>query len=774
MAYKIQYDDFDGKTTIISIFKGVESGYALDYKNRVYADFVETIYSTTIETEVIATGPTGMPPEYGGMELCSITFEPRTFHFKQQRITFEHFGYEAGNGVYGEGNWPTVTNCPSNSYYKTQCEPEIVGTTTSGGTYEGAICLRDKIDRLNGEGRDFCAGDEPLRIEWYATDKYTKILGSGVDIQMIIQNETDGAALLKILDGGYYITITKDDEIFWLGRLTSRYYTEPYKTYPYMITLTGSDQVATLNKYQPIMIDYNLPDTMSQILQIFNKVLVGEHMYPDNFVGNKLDTLWFGNRITHEDFTNILEGVYADPLNWMDKETNEYASYKTILEDILTAFNSKMFQWKGEWYVMGQDAQYNDGDVNLRGYNLSSDFGTSVIGNVDFPGVYYYPYTCAAEDDSRSVYDNAEISYEPPYRKLEITQNFNKTIAEIDGFCNANGQFYEGQDNKSLEFDLDTHELRHWSGDKSFVRPLNSGSNDGWAYVMRVSNTTLRIYKSTIIEKGEYDTFNFSVDGIAANGSRLQELYFNVKLTQNGVDKWLEYDGDWQWCDTYRSFSIDFSSQSTTSIVDIEYPFDDSDNKIYDTVMRVDIRSIPFPYGAKGGVAIKKLQCEVNYSDWEATDYQNIYYKDINIPNSDATIIDLSTDWGIVIEELTNLNHIHRSAAYDVDGQPLFYWNKNGWPTGTTNDKTLMDWLGMDLYNDNLFFSPTITGSYRTYSLTPLSFIVDTENRIYRFVSGVYNDRRGIWDTIHTQAKWLIPLGDYSSLDNNSDYFTVI
>jgi hypothetical protein len=96
-----------------------------------------TLRTVTYSTESVPYSEdvprVGVPPTRGGMDLCAIApGTPQIYTFTQQRIPYETTGYAQGNGVFGEGSPPTVTNCPTNLYYKASCTQETVSTDTLG------------------------------------------------------------------------------------------------------------------------------------------------------------------------------------------------------------------------------------------------------------------------------------------------------------------------------------------------------------------------------------------------------------------------------------------------------------------------------------------------------------------------------------------------------------------------------------------------------------------------------------------------------------------
>jgi hypothetical protein len=86
--------------------------------------------ATSVEYILEVPVPVGIPPRYGGMAVASIvTIPTRIVTYEQQRLPFAYTGYTQGNGVFGLGYTPAVTNCPTDLFYKAAAARDILPDT---------------------------------------------------------------------------------------------------------------------------------------------------------------------------------------------------------------------------------------------------------------------------------------------------------------------------------------------------------------------------------------------------------------------------------------------------------------------------------------------------------------------------------------------------------------------------------------------------------------------------------------------------------------------
>ena len=810
MAYDITYNDFNGVETQILIYKGVESGTANDYVTRINADVISTTYPS---------------PQYYMLDIDTITDTGGTFLFEglgtsSPALLLDWSGYfnwwfifviDGVESTPKRWNFGGVTPTPAgtasgyfvvDSYFLgTTTELQLNETDADGGfhilstivagrdsikaynyeptvtittpTIEGLNCLKSKIGILDGTSHSFCGTESPLTYKWGAEDKYSPFMASEININVIIQDAADNTAMKQIINGGYYVAVYKDSVPFWRGKLTSRFYTEAYAQYPYTIKLNGSDQLGQFDKYQPIMIDFPTPDTNISILLLLEQFLTSDNIYNSEYVGDKITELYWSTRFTTTIYGGVVGGIYLDPLNWM-KDDTQYESNKTILSDVLIAMNAKIFQYNHRWYVMDLEAQWDGGDVAWSKYTLNYDGTLTYSGNETDVADFIQPHI--ASPDDVQVYNNAEMRYEPSWRKLEMNLNYNENNENIDGFANTIGNFYNGQDGVNLEFN-DDGDLRYWSGPDAISD--YGEDNSGWGKVNRGVSEVIP-YINSSIPQYLYDEFNFSVNILGVGGSSSGTtipntptyLYIYVILTiDGGSPKHLdndEGDSDPFWNDNFRNLVLVGSGEHN---INIEFPYTNITGNI-NLYIGIIAHAKP-PRGWLKTVAFKGLKANFKYNEWEAVEYKQTIEKWIQPTDSDVEIIKKDYDWGLYHDTLPNDHIFHRSAMYTSSGEAIPTLGRSG----KTGDLSVMDWLGNIMLADNNTYTKTLTASYFS-TLTPLSLMVDAEGVIYRFVSGEFNDKLSIWKNIYTEFKAIenagLPIkGDYSPIEYNDDYYTV-
>ena len=816
MAFDITYTDFNGSETKILIYKGTEGGTVNDYVTRVEADVISEEYPdaqyemNSIDTITANAGVGKNTYLYEGSDITTdyhVNWSDSTNWYFQFTIdgVVQHlvrYNYDfLGTGLVdvSEGYFTTNVNtlattdelqlaiydADGNNNF-TLLDSVVVGRDTVKvynydvtpisitPNLEGLDCLKYKVGVLAGESHSFCGTDNPLKYKYYSDNKYSNILASEIEIGVLIKDASDHTAMKNILNGGYYVAIYKDNVPKWLGKLTSRFYTEAYAQYPYAISLSGSDQLGSFERYQPLMIDFPKPNGITSIIELLGKFLMDDSMYGKKYAGDKIRTLYFSSRFlkTFSVSSKIETEFYLDPLNWMEDDT-QYKSKKDILTDVLKAFHAKIFQWDYKWYVMDFEAQWNAGAITWNTYTFTDGGdileGAPIIESADF----VYPYVSNPSD--RQVYNNAEMRYEPSWRKLEMNLNYNECKEDIDGFTNILGNFYKGHDGVNLEFNND-NDLRYWSGDNIIhnhngANPLDG--NNGWAYTSSRATADLFQYIDTVIQVDEYNQFSFDVTLEGLRDVDTARLAIEVSILQNGVRTYLNNEdgdsSDYVWDDDYSSITL-IGNQSHS--ITIGYP-------TFDTVatsisLRIGIYSFTLPRGQSGDVLIKGLKANFINNEWESVNYNQVLDKPMSSTEADTQITKIDYDWGLYHDVLPNENQYHRSGVYYEDGSPVSSISRSG----EVANISIMDWIGNIMIGDNTKYTPTLTASYFS-QLTPLSLMVGAEGEIYRFVSGEFNDKISTWRNVYTKFKAIknIPTlterGDYSTLDYDLDDYYV-
>ena len=805
MAFDITYRDYKGAETQILIGKGVESGVVNDYITRVnnditgyeYGDenflmdninFIDD-YSGLLKNAFTfgSTSCTGDAGEWQSYSIWWVEFEiagvrQPLLRYAWQADTVNTLA-EVNDGMFRtETAFPSTTQKIQLSLWDADdnYNADLFNSVSAGDVIrvynyemipepirpniEGENCLKIKVGILSGDNHSFCGSDRPLKYRYYSKEKYTNIVASEVEIGVIIKDSDDHAAMKNILDGGYYVNIYKDSTLKWFGKLSTRFYSEAYAQYPYTITLTGSDQLGSFDKYQPIMIDFPIPQEKVSLIYLISKFLMDESMYHANYTGTKITTLYFSSRFTQSTAgTYLLEGLYLDPLNWM-KDDTQYESKKTILVDILKAMHAKIIQWNAAWWIMDFEAQWDGADVTWQRYNLLDDGGYERLSNfVQFKDIVR-PYVDSPTDIQ--VNNDAEMRYEPSLRKLDMVLNYNKTDNDIYGFTNILGNFYEGHNGVTLELN-ENGRLKYWSGN-DFMWNYNTGDdNNGWIYVYDFFFGDGIQSIRTDIPQYDYDGFDFGIElqNLSANKTRAATLDMIVKLDMGGSVYYLDNNagaGSYEWNSNFRSFRLIGNGQHT---VQVEMPYESITDDI-----EMEVSFVHNP--ALRSVAVRGLKADFVVNKWEIVEYTQVLDKWINPTESDTAFIENEYHWGLYHDRLPNLNNFHRSAIYLSDGTPVQYFGRDGY------DQTisLMDWIGNTIVGDNNSYTNKLIASYFS-DLTPFSLMRDAEDTLYRFVSGEYHDKICTWRNIYTQFKGIKNIGylpdrqDYLGLDyDNSDY----
>ena len=328
----------------------------------------------------------------------------------------------------------------------------------------------ESLDCIAKNERSYCGSDNPLSIRWKG-DRYTTTAPSSATIRLLINDDEDRAHLEPIFNGGYTVTVYKDSKVFWKGQVTPTLGIEQYKQYPYYLNLNCNDGIKEAEDRQFLMIDFASPwPNKVSVLELIGRY-INLNLYPrDIFVLNVASRLYTDNIYT------ALEDIYIDPRVFMEDDKDEYIGFDDVLDSLLGPLNLQLVQWKGEWWLLSLDAQWDAGKVLYRSYGIASnefhligDF-TKQLGILDL-------YKQDLKRLDREVEENAQIDFIPPWQTVTITQDF-QINSNILPFMNRTGSFYYGHIDEGnttttqLEFDKgpfivppQSNHLRYWDGD---------------------------------------------------------------------------------------------------------------------------------------------------------------------------------------------------------------------------------------------------------------------------------------------------------------------
>tara|TARA_R100001163_G_scaffold65474_1_gene62775 strand:- start:1205 stop:3409 length:2205 start_codon:yes stop_codon:yes gene_type:complete len=160
--------------------------------------------------------------------------------------------------------------------------------------------------------------------------------------------------------GGEYVYST-----YWKGFLIQDQFSMPLKPFPYLIQMYASDLVGTLN-------GYNYADTTARPTVLQAIVGCMKNINEQNASGTaQALELQYQSLCRIYPSTSVSAGdpltqTYINSNDAMKDENDNFINCKVILESLLQMFNCRMFQARGYWIIVSNDA------MSLTSFNTST------------------------------------------------------------------------------------------------------------------------------------------------------------------------------------------------------------------------------------------------------------------------------------------------------------------------------------------------------------------------------------------------------------------
>ena len=624
-----------------------------------------------------------------------------------------------------------------------------------------------------------CAGEDPLIFDWHG-DIYKNVIGSEITFYVLITNDQDKQQLDEVLNGHWFVNVSKLGNIIWTGRLFPKYFIEPYRPYPYVVELNASDQLGLSKERQMLMIDFPEPFIPTapeySLIDIFNKVFVSSLFKPDNSTTQPTspDEIRVASTVYVDggNHTTLFEDIYLDPLVFMDDE-NQYISFNEMLGEILKPLDMTIFQQDNIWYIISKDAQKSANQITYRSYTVDSG-GPIFNGEVTEGFEIVKPYELRYDED-KQYRSGATIEYLPSLGNLIFNKQFQQNINILQSCVNRKGDFYEGHNGVVLENEHPTNDtdvnLRHWDRYGN-ITAYNTEyyENTGWVFLPVRQNYSQNDRWEKVIQVDTTGINGFTVGWSTNRISRIIDFAVELKIDYKGTTWWFWYNDTedrYEWVDTFRTwlgkatsdFEVDTglpnNETSTTEALTLTFNMQGfvHNDWVADTWQWI--------YGVRVGV---------NVCEWDCIDYEEetkIIDAAIN-PDGDKLKLDMDFTWGIVKEGLLNTHDIHYSAPYDVNGNVVNYFRREG--ANTPNQSTLLDILRAKMTEDYFSYSKILKANIRSRRLSPLAILIDYEGTAYRMLRGEYHDKMQNWQGEWVEFKQFASSGDFNN-DFNNDFY---
>ena len=671
----------------------------------------------------------------------------------------------------------------------------------TGGIIDDTGCFYNQLSDLMGYN-DFCSGKTPLIMKWHG-EQYDHLLTSSITFQVLVENDEQRSYLDQQLLKKHYCMVRKNGKIIWLGKLFPQFFVEPYRQYPYVISMDASDQLGQFKEYRMLLTDFPEPFNRNEprynLMDIMNILLTEKYFNPLGELPSAPRILNFYSRLWVNSEEYLFEDMHIDPLLWVD-DKDQYTNKKDIIESILAPLHMKLFQWEGEWWLISKDAWWDKGSFTYQKYELnrengytrlSGKFGTEL--DADIIDLYEKQYI--SYPNNKQVYNNAEQSYLPAWQVLIIEHDFQKNMNLIPAFANKTGSFYDGNNYTHLEFGVSyntggdwTTDLRHWNYSDDSLQTESFSENSGWLSVPRIplnapddANDKHYVYIDYDLPPITFDYINYTAFLANTTWAGFTGIYI-FELISNGKHYWLENKNfpsgmEPEWVNEFRTFLIPVNGQEASGHqfdITVPNPFGTSYTSVI--TQHVLIKAIDTffnPPGTRG--LIKNFKMNLIRSDWEFTDYN--YTSEIIInPDGTKKETKVELNWGISNPNLIDIHDIHLSVPLSSTGDPYNVVLKHG-STGDFPDyRSITEWLALNYVDDNITNTPVLKASFKSRDITPLNLIYDFEGRIYNFTNGEFNDKLNTWSNNYTEYYGIKNIPDrpikcdFSELDFNDDF----
>lgn len=199
----------------------------------------------------------------------------------------------------------------------------------------------------------FFPADEPLVIEWNATDKITPIQPSMATLRLLSQSDRQFVDMYRIEVGAVLLTIYRNGTLYWRGTLDTEIYEEPYsyKT-DYIVTLNFTD-FGVLGR-----LNYSATTRCISVQTVIEQCLKESQILTQSELATRI--------IKHVSTTNPtcgyssadvddIFGLLINSENFLDKDS-ESMLYQDVLTAVLQPFALHIVQKAGHVYIFDINA----------------------------------------------------------------------------------------------------------------------------------------------------------------------------------------------------------------------------------------------------------------------------------------------------------------------------------------------------------------------------------------------------------------------------------
>ncbi|SFO04648.1 hypothetical protein SAMN05421741_11819 [Paenimyroides ummariense] len=261
-------------------------------------------------------------------------------------------------------------------------------------------------------------------LSWNGSDdNFQTIMTSELNFNMLSDGAQDGRYLdlftgdesrymvkvEKIWSSDEYPGLQTPPELLWQGFLLPDQYSEPYENVNFFVNFTATDCLGILKDHLFNMLPYDYNETVVRIIAM---CLKKTNLYQDIYISEafKLESVEWRNV-----FLNSANFRGEPELGDMLTDVTDYDSCYDVLDKILKALGSTLFNYGGNWYIIGWNKKHLVLD-SFKVYDFHGNYKSTQQQVKEFHGAAYF-------DAQPWVYSNAPLKGVDLKADLQFEQN---------------------------------------------------------------------------------------------------------------------------------------------------------------------------------------------------------------------------------------------------------------------------------------------------------------------------------------------------------------
>ena len=356
---------------------------------------------------------------------------------------------------------------------------------------------------------------EPVVIDWKSKDDfYEYIIGSTCTLNLMVTDTVSYDDFYLFDEREYKIRVSYKDDLdayqtYWEGFVVVDAFKEAINTTPYTISLKATDGLGTLKAFDAPTSNSGSQGTTDSafhyLRSILNQTFLGFDIYIANLI--RKDGGATNDTIFHDILINEFGAM---------KPNLTYRNSKELLEAILKATNSKVYQSGGKWYVVS-NTNLPTQNVTYKYFSSAGTFlGTSVVDvkttlptqmkpiKSNLMAEYLYPVRKAIYQidlDSKRIintnphflYDASEWSIQTPstgkYAAVVSDSSYGVKALSAGKYFHTNDIDSVGADVQSIAIPKDYNEIKQYKDIEvgfSYYIENADGSDETYSFGVKV------------------------------------------------------------------------------------------------------------------------------------------------------------------------------------------------------------------------------------------------------------------------------------------------